>query len=125
MSLPLSLDLAGSFVFESSISFKDYLTRFDDEFPSLMGSQPPKAVWQYEKTTFTTWEISFQRLGEQAQKLLLLCGFFNNDEISLEILLPKEKMAEFGIGSCLILLFRLLGNEFLTAKRKQMPSMQR
>lgn len=108
MWLPLSIDLAGSFIFESSISFKDYLTRFDDEFPSLMDSQPPKSVWQYEKNTFTTWEISFQRLGEQAQKLLLLCGFFNNDEISLAILLPKEKMVEFGIGSGSILLHRPL-----------------
>lgn len=92
-SLPLALDQAGSLLFSKSMSIGDYLIRFDEEFPSMMNN----GVWQYDKTTFTTWEVSFSTLGKEAQELLLLCGFFDHDEILLDILLPREKLQEFGI----------------------------
>ncbi|KAI5836931.1 hypothetical protein DFP73DRAFT_620673 [Morchella snyderi] len=42
-------------------------------------------------------KISFAALGPAAQQLLLLCGFFDNEDI-WEGLLPLERLKEFGIG---------------------------
>jgi hypothetical protein len=97
-ALPLALDQAGSYISSMQISYSQYLSRLNSAFAEIASKRPPKYVWKYrEDTVFTTWEISFAALGPAAQQLLLLCGFFDNEDI-WEGLLPLERLKEFGIG---------------------------
>ena len=108
-ALPLALDQAGSYVSTMQISFRKYLLQFEVAFAKVTAKKPPTVVWQYrDDTVFTTWEVSYNALGQAAQELLLLFGFLDNDSIPEE-LLPLERLSnEFEIGGPSFLLFRLV-----------------
>jgi hypothetical protein len=56
-----------------------------------LSKKPPPAVWQYrDDSVFTTWEISFRTIetaNPEAAKLLLICSFLGNLDISKDFLL--------------------------------------
>ncbi|CCX33417.1 Similar to Nephrocystin-3; acc. no. Q6AZT7 [Pyronema omphalodes CBS 100304] len=98
--LPLALDQAGSYIWSRSISISQYLSRFEKQFAVVTSERPPEAGGQkYRETVFSTWEISFSSLGENAQQLLLLLAFFNNEDIWEGLLLPDVLASQFGIDS--------------------------
>lgn len=81
-ALPLALDQAGAFISAMGIPYSEYIVQFDAKFSELAAKRPPTSVWQYgEDTVFTTWEISFNSLGPDAQQLLMLCAFLDNEDI--------------------------------------------
>lgn len=100
-SLPLALDQAGAYICAIRISFSQYLPRFEARFKEIAAKRPPKGVWSYEETVFTTWEVSFRALRSPAQELLLLCAFFDNEDIWEGLLPQKELKEKFGIGNFL------------------------
>jgi hypothetical protein len=88
--LPLAIDQAGSYLFRLSKPLHAFLPLFENNFQTILSKRPPSAVWQYgEETAVTTWEISFKAVQDedpQAAKLLLLCSFLANDDISTDLL---------------------------------------
>ncbi|KAI1322829.1 hypothetical protein F5Y16DRAFT_25171 [Xylariaceae sp. FL0255] len=86
--LPLAIDQAGSYIAEQAISFTTYLDLFESNKAQLLTNKPPKAVWSYEHSVFTTWEISYNQLNTLSPlstMILDLCAFFQSDEIPIEI----------------------------------------
>ena len=54
----------------------------------MLQQRPAKALWQYEETVFTTWEISFRKISQSspaAARLLLVSGLFNSKNIPCNI----------------------------------------
>ena len=82
------------------IPFSKYLLKFESTFAEVAAKKPPTVVWQYrDDTVFTTWEVSFNALSPAAQEVLLLLGFFDNQSIPPEELLPLERLKDkFQIG---------------------------
>ncbi|GAP91783.2 putative alpha beta-hydrolase [Rosellinia necatrix] len=86
--LPLAIDQAGSYIAEQAINFTSYLDLFESNKAQLLTNKPPKAVWSYEHSVFTTWEISYNQLSTLSPlstMILDLCAFFQSDEIPIEI----------------------------------------
>lgn len=53
-----------------------------------LGRKPPAAVWAYEESVFSTWEVYFLEIQENnpmAAELLTLCSFLSNAEIQTEM----------------------------------------
>ncbi|KAJ0376806.1 hypothetical protein COL26b_004858 [Colletotrichum chrysophilum] len=80
--LPLALDQAGAYITEQAIDFAEYKDLYRESHDDLLRHKPPRAVWSYEKTVFTTWEISFHAVAIRnpvAARLLDLAAFFHSD----------------------------------------------
>jgi tetratricopeptide (TPR) repeat protein len=80
--LPLALDQAGAYIKNNEISYKEYFDLYEKynlELLSEHDDDPNK------KTVATTWQISFEKINNQASKQLLnLCAFFASDNIYKE-----------------------------------------
>ncbi|RPB23407.1 TPR-like protein [Terfezia boudieri ATCC MYA-4762] len=85
--LPLALDQAGAYIHMSQYSLGRYLKAYQSNASYLLSKG-----WKGGKqgrSVFATWEISFKAIQEtnpEAAKLLLICGFLNNEDISEELL---------------------------------------
>ncbi|KAJ0334291.1 hypothetical protein COL5a_000339 [Colletotrichum fioriniae] len=80
--LPLALDQAGAYITGQSIDFAEYMDLYRVSHDQLLRHKPPRAVWSYEQTVFTTWEISFHAVAARnpvAARLLDLAAFFYSD----------------------------------------------
>ncbi|KAK1453484.1 hypothetical protein CMEL01_05143 [Colletotrichum melonis] len=80
--LPLALDQAGAYITGQSIDFAEYMDLYRVSHDQLLRHKPPRAVWSYEQTVFTTWEISFHAVATRnpvAARLLDLAAFFYSD----------------------------------------------
>ncbi|KAF8446937.1 P-loop containing nucleoside triphosphate hydrolase protein [Terfezia claveryi] len=85
--LPLALDQAGAYIHMAQYSLGRYLKDYQTNASYLL-SKGWKAGKQ-DRSVFATWEISFntiQQKSPEAAKLLLICGFLNNEDISEELL---------------------------------------
>jgi len=54
-----------------------------------------------DRSVFATWEISFNAILQKspnAAKLLLVCGFLNNDDICEELLKRGMKLETYGMN---------------------------
>ena len=112
-ALPLALDQAGSYVSAMQTTFSMYLLKFESAFTTVTANRPPEGVWHYRNdTVFTTWEVSFNALGAEAQELLLLFGFLDNGSIPEELLPLKKLNAGFRIGE-LSFMFHLVARSGL------------
>ncbi|KAJ3946940.1 uncharacterized protein N0V96_003316 [Colletotrichum fioriniae] len=80
--LPLALDQAGAYITGQSIDFAEYMDLYRVSHDQLLRHKPPRAVWSYEQTVFTTWEIFFHAVAARnpvAARLLDLAAFFYSD----------------------------------------------
>jgi hypothetical protein len=88
--LPLAIDQAGSYVHALSKPLASYLELLHRScIKDTLSRKPGPAVWQYEDSVFTTWEVSFdeiQKRDPKAAEILTLCAFISNDEIQPEML---------------------------------------
>ncbi|KAK4100186.1 hypothetical protein N658DRAFT_428364, partial [Parathielavia hyrcaniae] len=62
--LPLALDQAGAYVSEQCIDLHEYMELYGESREELLRHKPPRAVWSYEETVFTTWEISYAAVSK-------------------------------------------------------------
>jgi tetratricopeptide (TPR) repeat protein len=83
-SLPLALAQAGSYMGATQTSPADYLIQYKAQRRVLLEKKPPRALWTYEESVFTTWEISFlsiERRLPSAAKFLLICSYSEPENI--------------------------------------------
>ena len=96
--LPLALDQAGAYIHMQQYSFSQYLVQYESNASYLLSRR-----WKGEKhdrSVFATWEISFKVIEKEnpkAAELLLVCGFFHNEDICKEFLRRGMKMEEYGM----------------------------
>lgn len=61
--LPLAVDQAGSYIFETGITLQEYHRWFQDEKSRLLRQHPSTQYnIQSRETVMTTWELSYQRI---------------------------------------------------------------
>ncbi|KAF7343055.1 FabD/lysophospholipase-like protein [Mycena venus] len=82
--LPLAIIQAGAFIAESG-ALNRYLALFKQNQARLLRKKPAQSHDDYGSTVYTTWQISFSRLGELAATLLQLCSFLHHQGISEKI----------------------------------------
>ena len=66
-----------------------------------------------DRSVFDTWEISFNAIEQRspkAAKLLLICGFLNNEDIWEELLKRGMKLEAHGMGFLSIVIFNGFAN---------------
>ncbi|KAJ7793456.1 hypothetical protein B0H14DRAFT_2926594 [Mycena olivaceomarginata] len=79
--LPLAIIQAGAFIAESG-ALHTYLGLYKQNRDQLLSKKPAQAHDEYNRTVYTTWQISFDRLSELAQTFLQLCSFLHHRGIS-------------------------------------------
>jgi hypothetical protein len=88
--LPLALDQAGAYIAEQGIDLETYLRLFGVNRAHVLAHKPPKAVWSYEETVYTTWELSCAKIklsSPLAARVLDITAFFQSDDIPLEMVI--------------------------------------
>ena len=88
--LPLAIDQAGAFIAEHCITFEDYFRLFVQSEAQVLKNKPPKAIWSYEHTVYTTWEMSYQKvesMSSLAAMLLDVAGCLSSIDLPLELIL--------------------------------------
>ncbi|KAJ7818305.1 P-loop containing nucleoside triphosphate hydrolase protein, partial [Mycena olivaceomarginata] len=94
--LPLAIIQAGAFIAESG-ALNTYLELYKQNQARLLHKKPAQSHDDYDKTVYTTWQISFDRLSELAQTLLQLCSFLHHQGIS-EKIFSKASAYEFQVN---------------------------
>jgi len=97
--LPLALDQAGAYILTAQYSLGRYLNKYQTN-ASLLLSKGWKGGKQ-DRSVFATWEISFNAIREkspEAARLLLICGFLDNEDICEELLQRGMKVETHGIN---------------------------
>ncbi|KAJ7467942.1 hypothetical protein FB451DRAFT_386008 [Mycena latifolia] len=81
---PLAIVQAGAFILKSG-SLNNYLTLYTKNKEQLLRQKPAQSHDHYAWTVYTTWQISFAKLGQPAAMLLQLCSFLHHGGISEQI----------------------------------------
>ncbi|KAJ7437953.1 hypothetical protein FB451DRAFT_1378426 [Mycena latifolia] len=79
--LPLAIIQAGAFISKSG-NLGSYLALYEHNKARLLTEQPVQTHDNYSWTVYTTWQISFEQLSEQAKTFLKLCSFLHYHGIS-------------------------------------------
>ncbi|KAJ7105265.1 P-loop containing nucleoside triphosphate hydrolase protein, partial [Mycena epipterygia] len=82
--LPLAVAQAGAYI-SSSRALHKYLLLYENTVKriQLLNQSPQKS--EYEWSVYATWQMSFEKLSNQAVQLLQLCSFIHHDGIPEEI----------------------------------------
>ena len=97
--LPLALSQAGAYIHTKQYSLSRYLKEYQTKAGYLLNQR-----WtggQQDRSVFATWEISFKAIQEKTPKaadLLLVCGFFDHEDIQEELLRRGLKLEEDGMN---------------------------
>ncbi|KAF8418318.1 hypothetical protein EV426DRAFT_679825 [Tirmania nivea] len=86
--LPLALSQAGAYIHISQYSLSRYLKEYQANASHLLDQGKMRS---HNRSVFATWEISFKAIQEKnpkAAELLLVCGFFDHEDIP-EVLLRR------------------------------------
>ncbi|KAF8418345.1 hypothetical protein EV426DRAFT_577675 [Tirmania nivea] len=86
--LPLALSQAGAYIHISQYSLSRYLKEYQANASHLLNQEKMRS---HDRSVFATWEISFKAIQEKnpkAAELLLVCGFFDHEDIP-EVLLRR------------------------------------
>ena len=97
--LPLALNQAGSCIHMQQYSLVRYLQEYEDHASYLLSKQWKEGRHKSDRSVFATWEISFGAIeakNPKAAKLLLICGFLNNEDICEEFLRRGMKIEKHG-----------------------------
>ncbi|KAJ7467639.1 P-loop containing nucleoside triphosphate hydrolase protein, partial [Mycena latifolia] len=82
--LPLAIIQAGAFVSQSG-NLDSYLALYSHNQARLLAQRSTQSHDNYAWTVYTTWQISFDQLSEQAKIFLRLCSFLHYRGISESI----------------------------------------
>lgn len=83
-NLPLALAQAGSYMAATQTKPAVYFRQYKAQKQILLDKTPPKALWQYQESVLSTWEISFASIDKRSPstaRLLLLCGYLQPENI--------------------------------------------
>ncbi|KAJ6506694.1 hypothetical protein C8R45DRAFT_1175853 [Mycena sanguinolenta] len=81
---PLAIVQAGAFISKSE-ALNTYLDLFAKNRTKLLKEKPTQTYDNYASAVYTTWEMSFKKLSNQAAMFLQLCSFLHRDDISEDI----------------------------------------
>ncbi|KAJ6450526.1 P-loop containing nucleoside triphosphate hydrolase protein [Mycena sanguinolenta] len=81
---PLAIVQAGAFIAKSE-ALNTYLNLFAKNQTKLLKEKPTQTYDNYASAVYTTWEMSFKKLSNQAAMFLQLCSFLHQDDISEDI----------------------------------------
>ncbi|KAJ7700991.1 hypothetical protein B0H16DRAFT_1834326 [Mycena metata] len=82
--LPLAIVQAGAFIAKSG-ALNQYLDLYTKSHDKLLQQRPSQSHSDYERTVYTTWKMSFDRLSPPAAIFLQFCSFIHREGISEEI----------------------------------------
>ncbi|KAJ7690250.1 hypothetical protein B0H17DRAFT_897987, partial [Mycena rosella] len=82
--LPLAIIQAGAFISKSG-KLDGYLALYATNKTRLLSQKPAQSHDNYAWTVYTTWQISFDQLSQQAKTFLQLCSFLHYQGISEDI----------------------------------------
>ncbi|KAJ7463237.1 P-loop containing nucleoside triphosphate hydrolase protein, partial [Mycena latifolia] len=82
--LPLAIVQAGAFISKSG-NMASYLALYTHNRARLLTQRPTQSHDNYAWTVYTTWQISFDMLSEQAKTFLKLCSFLHYQGIIEDI----------------------------------------
>ncbi|KAF8474187.1 P-loop containing nucleoside triphosphate hydrolase protein [Kalaharituber pfeilii] len=114
--LPLAIDQAGAYIYARQYSFSRYLKEYEANVTFLLSKE--WKVGKHDRSVFAAWDLSFRAIQSQnseAAELLLLCGFFDNNDICEDMLRRGMKlpMDDTSLGNLIQTLF-----SYSMAKRK-------
>ncbi|KAJ7446621.1 hypothetical protein FB451DRAFT_1567828 [Mycena latifolia] len=82
--LPLAIIQAGAFISKSG-NLSSYLALYARNKTQLLSQCPAQSHDNYVWTVYTTWQISYDQLSEQAKTFLKLCSFLHYQGITEDI----------------------------------------
>ncbi|KAF8474189.1 P-loop containing nucleoside triphosphate hydrolase protein [Kalaharituber pfeilii] len=91
--LPLAIDQAGAYIYARQYSFSRYLKEYEANVTFLLSKE--WKVGKHDRSVFAAWDLSFRAIQSQnseAAELLLLCGFFDNNDICEDMLRRGMKL---------------------------------
>ncbi|KAJ7213433.1 P-loop containing nucleoside triphosphate hydrolase protein [Mycena pura] len=80
---PLAIIQAGAYI--ASQDLVGYLRLYADNRAQLLSKKLVQSHDKYARTVYTTWQLSFERLGPVAQEFLMLCSHLHHEGISEDI----------------------------------------
>ncbi|QRV77426.1 kinesin light chain [Ceratobasidium sp. AG-Ba] len=85
--LALAVAQAGAYIFSSSCTFAKYYEMFRQHHQTTLelSTRLPVKISDYQRSVYTTWHMSYEKLGAAAQKLLQLTAFMHHTNIAEEI----------------------------------------
>ncbi|KAJ7463373.1 hypothetical protein FB451DRAFT_1494499 [Mycena latifolia] len=82
--MPLAIIQAGAFISKSG-NLSGYLELYAHNKARLLTERPGQTHDNYTWTVYTTWQISFEQLSQEAQTFLKLCSLLHYQGISQDI----------------------------------------
>jgi tetratricopeptide (TPR) repeat protein len=82
--LALAITQVGAYI-SRSCSLTEYLSIYNENRAEVLRKHVGQTADDYEWTVYTTWEISFKKLGSTAATFLQLCAFLHYNGISKAI----------------------------------------
>src|SRR5712664_3500653 len=86
--LPLALATAGAYLYQTAISFLDYLHLYKASWAKLLTTSPELGSYE-DRMLYSTWQLSFDQVkqrNELSAKLLRLWAYFDNQDLWFELL---------------------------------------
>ncbi|KAN0083094.1 hypothetical protein V8E54_002182 [Elaphomyces granulatus] len=86
--LPLALATAGAYLYQTAISFLDYLHLYKASWAKLLMTSPELGSYE-DRMLYSTWQLSFDQVkqrNELSAKLLRLWAYFDNQDLWFELL---------------------------------------
>lgn len=112
--LPLALEQAGAYIFNSSVSFGKYLNYTDQYELDIFEQDKMSEPKYYNKIVTTTWEISFQVIENlSAKQFFKICAYTAPDNIPIGVFSKNTHIIE---SELLKTLKEDLKNEFAVDK---------
>lgn len=87
--LPLALGQIGGFIAQRRLPLKGFLALYEKNAAKIDARKTGKV--DYEHTLSTVWDVSFQKLPENATKLLNMLIFFDPDGVDEAIFLERSQ----------------------------------
>ncbi|KAM3548309.1 hypothetical protein MY1884_009233 [Beauveria asiatica] len=88
-NLPLALDQAAAYIAAQDSSYEHYQDLLRDGQAELLSQELPRAVWSYQQTVYTTWQMSMSQITRQdplAAELIQIAALFAANDIPLELM---------------------------------------
>ncbi|KAG9087574.1 hypothetical protein FS749_002835 [Ceratobasidium sp. UAMH 11750] len=85
--LALAVVHEGAYIWRSHLSIRKYRTMFTQQRQVTLDrySEVLVKVDDYEKSVYTTWRMSYDRLGDRAKELMWLMAFMHNNRLTEDI----------------------------------------
>ncbi len=88
-NLPLALDQAAAYITAQDSTYDHYQDLLRDGQAELLSHKLLRAVWPYEHTVYTTWQMSMSQITCQdplAAELMQITALFSANDIPLELI---------------------------------------